>query len=162
MHKRKGAENHYRRRGKAECGKPVALITERRAEIEHRRHHECAHRRRHEIAQRYVKQRYREHDDEHDFRIYAQFAEKPIHGACQRGDVQTADGKDVRKTARLHVAVKQVVYASLVAYHESAGDDGRVLVHMFVKQAADFELNAEYEIRLSRGEEFRAVRPYRK
>ena len=76
--------------------------------------------------------------------------------------MQTADGKDVRKTARLHVAVKQVVYASLVAYHESAGDDGRVLVHMFVKQAADFELNAEYEIRLSRGEELRAVRPYRK
>ena len=159
VHEGERAERHYRRRGESQCGKTVALESECGAEVEHARHHQRSHRGRNEAAQRDVEKTEPEHNDERDLRVDAELAEEPVHRAGERGDVQTADREHVRESARLYVAVKQVVYAALIADHERTRDYGSVFVHVLVKQSAYRQLYGKYEVRLSVGEELRVVRP---
>ena len=158
MHEREGTEQHYHGCRCRKRGEPVAFEAEHGAEVEHRRHDQRAHGGRDEIAQRNIEEGEREHDHVSYLRVDAELAEHPIYGGGERGDVQSADGKDVSETARLHVLVKEVVDAAFVAYDEGAGDDGSVLVHMLVKEAADSKLHGEDEVGLALGKQFRPVR----
>ena len=157
VHEGKGTEHEDDARCGGKRGKTVLFKPEGGAEIEHRRHDERPHRGRDEIAHRDIKEGERDHDEEGYLLVHFEFAEQPIDRRRQRGDVQPADGEDVRKPARLYVAVEKVVYAALVPYHQGAGDDGCLGVHILVKEFADRKLNGEDEIGLPVCQQFRLL-----
>ena len=105
-----------------------------------------------------TRERTGEHYDESGFLVDAELAEQEIERGGESRDVQTADGEDMRETARLYAVVIEVVDAALVADDEGAGDGGSVRVRVLVKEFRNGELHFEDGVGLACGEELGALR----